>query len=274
MTNHVPPKEDEVALKPRKKFTVTLDTIEVIGNDGTNDVIHLKLALPSPDMRLGLPTGQHFLVYADIGGKNVARAYTPVSNDSQKGAVDLVVKAYQVPGKEGKMSSHMAQMKVGDTLQIKGPLGRITYSTGQFKDMDREISVKHVGMIAGGTGITPMYQVLQTALLDPEDTTCFYLLYANQSNVGVMLQEDLDNWAKMYPGRIKVHYVVDKITGTPKRKYLTGYISEQMVRECLSTADTEQMDLVLLCGPPVMIERACLPNLEKANYPSDKVLHF
>lgn len=267
-------KPGEVALKPRQKVTVTLQKIDVIGNDGTNDVIYLKLGLPHPDMRLGLPTGQHFLVYADIGGKNVARAYTPVSNDSQKGAVDLVVKAYQVPGKEGKMSSHMAKMKVGDTLQLKGPLGRITYSPGQFLDMDRVIPVKHVGMIAGGTGITPMYQVMQTALLDPTDKTCFHLLYANQSNIGVMLQEDLENWVEMYPERIHVHYVVDKVTGTTKRKYRTGYINEQMVRECLSHGDGEQMDLVLLCGPQVMIDRACMPNLRKADYSDDKILHF
>jgi NAD(P)H-flavin reductase len=74
--------------------------------------------------------------------------------------------------------------------------------------------------------------------------------------------------------RIKVHYIVDRITGTPKRDYLTGYINEEMVRTCLSTADGEQMDLVLLCGPQVMIDRACLPNLKKAEYPLDKILHF
>jgi ferredoxin-NADP reductase len=43
-------------------------------------------------------------------------------------------------------------------------------------------SAKHFGMIAGGTGITPMLQVIQAIFRDTSDkTTTMSLLYANQS---------------------------------------------------------------------------------------------
>jgi len=41
-------------------------------------------------------------------------------------------------------------MKVGDYLSVKGPKGRFKYQVGQ---------VRAFGMLAGGSGITPMFQV-------------------------------------------------------------------------------------------------------------------
>ena len=34
-------------------------------------------------------------------------------------------------------------------------------------------------MIAGGTGITPMYQIIKSSLKDPQDDTKLSLIYAN-----------------------------------------------------------------------------------------------
>ena len=40
-------------------------------------------------------------------------------------------------------------------------------------------------MVAGGTGITPMYQIIQEVASDPKDKTELYLLYANKTKVGL-----------------------------------------------------------------------------------------
>lgn len=60
--------------------------------------------------------------------------------------MDLVVKSYPA----GKMSKHMAEMKVGDSLEMKGPIPKIPYKANMKNS---------IGMVAGGTGITPMLQV-------------------------------------------------------------------------------------------------------------------
>lgn len=39
--------------------------------------------------------------------------------------------------------------------------------------------VPHLLMIAGGTGITPMYQIIKSSLKDPKDKTQLRLIYAN-----------------------------------------------------------------------------------------------
>lgn len=45
------------------------------------------------------------------------------------------------------MSKHIHNLKPGDYIEIKGPLVKIPY-TANMK--------KKIGMIAGGTGLTPM----------------------------------------------------------------------------------------------------------------------
>lgn len=42
------------------------------------------------------------------------------------------------------------------------------------------MAVKRVGMIAGGTGITPMLQLIRQVLKDKDDKTELALLFANQ----------------------------------------------------------------------------------------------
>jgi ferredoxin-NADP reductase len=60
------------------------------------------------------------------------------------------------------------------------------------------------GMIAGGTGITPMYQVAQTVLRDTGDRTSFSLIFANVNADDILIKGELDALAAAYPGRFKV----------------------------------------------------------------------
>ena len=65
-------------------------------------------------------------------------------------------------------------------------------------------TAKHISMIAGGTGITPMYQVIKAVLKQADDDTQLSLLYANQSPDDILLFEELQGMAK--DARFKVWY--------------------------------------------------------------------
>lgn len=47
--------------------------------------------------------------------KYVIRPYTPVTGDETPGHLDLLVKVYP----EGKMSKHIGELKIGDSLEMK-----------------------------------------------------------------------------------------------------------------------------------------------------------
>jgi len=110
-----------------------------------------RFGLPDPDTPVGLPVGQHIsLRLHNSEGKEVVRPYTPVSGEDQLGSVDFVIKVYPT----GEMTPLLGRLKLGDKVGFRGPKGRMEYKP----NMKRAI-----GMIAGGTGITPMYQVRLTS---------------------------------------------------------------------------------------------------------------
>lgn len=169
----------------------------------------------------GLPIGQHINVLAKINDDLVIRSYTPVSSDDDHGYVDLVVKVYfknthpRFPD-GGKMSQYLESLKIGNTITIRGPAGRLTYQgNGKFsiKKLRNEpaqvVTAGKVNMIAGGTGITPMLQLIRHVLKTKDDQTELSLLFANQSEKDILVRKELEEAAEAHPKQFKLWYTVD-----------------------------------------------------------------
>nr|ACN33492.1 unknown [Zea mays] len=235
-----------------------------------------RFALPSPDQKLGLPVGRHVYVCASIGGKLCMRAYTPTSPVDEVGHVDLLIKIYfkdedpKYPN-GGLMSQYLDSLPLGATIDIKGPIGHIEYAgRGGFVVNGERRLARRLAMIAGGTGITPVYQVIQAVLRDqPDDDTEMHLVYANRTEDDMLLREEIDRLAAAHPARLKVWYVVSKVARPEDGwEYGVGRVDEHVMREHLPLGDSETIALV--CGPPAMIECTVRPGLEKMGYDLDK----
>ena len=60
------------------------------------------------------------------------------------------------------MTQYMEKMAIGDSIDVKGPLGHFIYQgRGSYSHHGHSGTVKQMSMIAGGTGITPMWQVIK-----------------------------------------------------------------------------------------------------------------
>jgi NAD(P)H-flavin reductase len=109
------------------------------------------------------------------------------------------------------MSQYLDSLQVGDSADMRGPFGRIEYiGRGRYRLQGKEHFMKRCAMVAGGTGITPMYQVIRAILDDPDDPTEVALVFANKSPRDIMLRPQLDRWARDRPN-FKVWYVVSNI---------------------------------------------------------------
>jgi NAD(P)H-flavin reductase len=91
------------------------------------------------------------------------------------------------------MSQHMNGLRVGDSMLMKGPKGHLDYlGRGKFTiAAKRQVTTyrkKKIGMVAGGTGITPMLQVVRAILKDPLDSTEVWLMFGNQTEEDILLQ--------------------------------------------------------------------------------------
>ncbi|KAJ2004233.1 hypothetical protein H4R26_002636 [Coemansia thaxteri] len=205
-----------------------------------HDTSRFRFAL-EPNQELGLDITSCFVVKAKVGNdeKPTIRPYTPVSPQHARGYFDLVIKKYPT----GKMSSHVHSMVPGDVLEIKGPIPKYPYRNGALKE---------IGMIAGGSGITPMLQLIQHVLADPSDHTKLTLVFANRSEDDIILRSTLDDFAKKHPDQLKVHYVVDKAASANWQGDV-GYVTKELVQKYMPSAGKDGI-LVSVCGPVPMMK--------------------
>lgn len=202
------------------------------------NVFRFTFQLPNPTDVVGLPIGQHIAIKATVDGQPVTRSYTPVSNNHDRGRLEMVIKCYPDGLLTGK---YLANLPVGERVQFRGPKGAMKYK----RNMCRKI-----GMIAGGTGITPMYQLIRAICEDERDTTEISLVYANRSEEDILLRAELEAFARRYPEQFKVYYMLDN---PPKGwGYGKGFVTPKVMEERLPKPGGGDVK-IMLCGPPGMV---------------------
>jgi len=255
---------------PKVKYRLKLTEKQIV----SHDTRRFRFALPSFEHVLGLPVGQHIYLSANINDNLVVRPYTPVSSDDDKGYFDLVIKVYfrdvhpKFPD-GGKMSQHLESLKIGDLIDVRGPSGLLVYNgRGQFAikaDKKSPATIRFarkVGLIAGGTGITPMLQLIRAIFKDSEDKTDVSLLFANQTEEDILLRPELESLRDKAGNRFHLWYTLDR---PPQNwRYSAGFVNPDMIRDHLPAPANDV--LILMCGPPPMIDFACQPSLDKLGY--------
>jgi cytochrome-b5 reductase len=255
----------------------------------TKNVRIFRFALPSNEHVVGLPIGKHVTLSAMIRNplnaseapRLISRQYTPVTSDyNTRGHFDLLIKVYpknehpQFP-EGGWMSQHLDIMSIGDCIDVKGPNGRIEYmEKGRIRIGQNQLKVSQIAMIAGGTGITPMYQFIQHILLTRHgrDNTKLSLLYGNQKQSDILMRETLEELSLQHPGQFSLHMTVDRVekTDSPWDGFV-GYVSPDMISKSLPNPSSDMV--VLLCGPPPMV-RSVETHLLSLGYSRDRIYAF
>ena len=164
----------------------------------------------------------------------VAKPYTPTTLTDEKGHFELVIKAYP----EGKVSGYLHTLKVGDMIEVKGPFPKLPY-TANMK--------KNIGMICGGTGITPCLQVIKEILKNPADTTEISLVFANDKEEDILLKPELDALAKKHKN-FKITYVLAKPVFAFGWDGEVGWMNKDIVAKTMPTPSADS--LICVCGPP------------------------
>ncbi|OCF35960.1 NADH-cytochrome b5 reductase 1 [Kwoniella heveanensis CBS 569] len=220
-----------------------------------------RFGLPKPTDCLGLPVGQHISVAAEINGKQVVRSYTPTTLDDDKGHFDLVVKTYE----KGNISRFLSLLTIGQEVQIKGPKGKFHYTANLAPALL---------MIAGGTGITPMYQIIKSSLKNPADKTKLALIYANVEEDDILLRKELEALQASSNGRFTLYHVLNK----PPANWSggVGFVTKEMIEQHMphggvGSPNHGEGHKVLMCGPPPMIT-AMKGHLAAIGYPAPRTV--
>jgi cytochrome-b5 reductase len=172
----------------------------------------------------------------------IGRSYTPVyMKDNELG---LLIKHYP----NGSISTMLKHSQIGDYLFLRGPL--------ETMSPYRSNSVEELALIAGGTGITPMYQLTKHILDNPTDMTKLILYYCNKTEDDILMKRELDILAQAYPDRLQIHYAIDH----PSRNW-AGLRTLQLkdLKRVLPNPDLDRKAAILVCGPDGFVSAVAGP---------------
>ncbi|GKU20502.1 unnamed protein product [Fusarium langsethiae] len=206
------------------------------------DTKRLRFKLPQETAITGLPLASALLTLTWPEGSYLPRPrpYTPISPSDEPGYMDLLVKKYP----NGKGSNYLHSLQPGDSL---------SFTSLPLKQAWKTNSHPHITLIAGGCGITPLFQLAQGILRDPEEKTRMTLIFGARSDKDVLLKKELDGFAKEFPERFEVKYTVSNpAQGSELRK---GRVDKGLLEEVLGPKGVVGRDTkVFVCGPKEMEE--------------------
>ncbi|KAJ6109362.1 hypothetical protein N7486_001596 [Penicillium sp. IBT 16267x] len=228
--------------------------------------------LEHDEQSLGLPIGQHLMIKVPdpISKEPIIRSYTPISDANVLGKMELLVKIYfptdKIPG--GRMTMALDALAIGADIDCKGPTGRFEYlGNGRVTISGKERKVRSFKMICGGTGLTPIFQVLRAVMQDPRDPTACVVLDGNRLEEDILCRAELDAYVALDSRKCTVVHTLsqasDKWVGRRVR------ISEDLIKEYVAP---EEESMVIICGPEAMEKSVQNMLLDQGWAESD--LHF
>lgn len=152
--------------------------------------------------------------------------------------MDLLIKKY--PG--GPMSTHIHNLSPGDTLEVKGPIPKYWWTTNKHRE---------IALIAGGTGITPMWQLIHDIFADPYSKTKVTLVFGNLKEEDILMKKELQDLENMFPWKFRAFYTLDD----PPQEWRgeKGFITKDLLKQVLP--EPKEGDIkIFVCGPPGLMK--------------------
>ncbi|KAB8067975.1 hypothetical protein BDV29DRAFT_77149 [Aspergillus leporis] len=198
----------------------------------------LVFEFPDKNTRSGLSLTSTLLTFSRPNGRwlPVVRPYTPISDLNQQGTLELLVKRYP----NGKASTHIHSLVPGDSLTFLTALKGFSWVPNQYPQ---------VYAIAGGAGITPIYQLIRGILDNPNDKTKIKLVFGVNSEQDLLLRDELEEYKTRFPGRFDYVYAVSQLEGE-KEGFKKGYVTEELLKGVV--VEKCKGAKVFVCGPPAM----------------------
>lgn len=223
----------------------------------TADSVSVTLDIPAElKNEFSYKSGQFITFRVNVNGEQLNRSYSLCSSQALNEDPTVAVKVV----KNGKVSTFFNQnLKAGDTVEVMPPMGNFVLEPNASNE-------KHYILFGGGSGITPLFSIIKTALKE-ETKSKVTLFYANYNSKSVIFKNQLADFQSKNPGRFKVVHVFDApeksggFLGFGKKsneelEYTEGRIDEKMALQLLK----EHTDLnfknadFYMCGPTGLMD--------------------
>ncbi len=216
----------------------------------TDDAIAITFEVP-PDLRevFAFRPGQHLTLRQVLDGVELRRTYSVCAPTS--GPLRVAVKAL-----DGGVFSTWAckELLAGDVLDVLPPVG-------SFGPALSSVRRRRYGLVAAGSGITPILSIAATALeVEPESEVV--LLFGNRTSRDVMFLDELSDLKDRYPQRVQLVWVMSR--EEQESELLSGRLDRERLGRILDAmVPVEDIDEWYLCGPFGLVTEARTLLLER-----------
>jgi ring-1,2-phenylacetyl-CoA epoxidase subunit PaaE len=204
----------------------------------------VSITFEDPTGRLAYTAGQFLTLNVEVEGQMLRRAYSICSSQATNEGPTVCVKA--VP--QGKVSNALVfGLKEGAEVAVFPAIGNFTYESQTGKK-------RHIVLIGAGSGITPLFSILKTALVN-EPEAHVSLIYGNRREDCIIFHRELTELEHTYAGRFRVAHTLTQASESWQGQ--RGRISTSVVKELLYHMQplTEISEsLFYLCGPQGLME--------------------
>ena len=185
--------------------------------------------------------GQFLTVEAMIEGRRVRRCYSFSSSEGAPPAI--TIKRVD----DGTMSTYLTQaISAGDTLKVLPAGGRFTLDAIRGDRGDGRLL-----FIAGGSGITPVISLIETALQRGQPYV--HLVYGNRSAEDTIFATRLAQLAARYADRFTITWFTE--TDAPA-SHRSGLPNEAALTRELEALSVDTGEVAFVCGPKPMMDAA------------------
>jgi ferredoxin-NADP reductase len=203
---------------------------------------------------LSYRAGQHLTLLVGVDGTTHRRCYSFSTSPLADGQPAITVKRVA----DGTVSRHLHEhLRAGDTLTALAPTGEFTLETDPA-------ATRHVAMVAGGVGITPLVSLAET-VLRAEAASRVTLLTGNRCEDEIIFRVRLDALAAEFHPRLVVHHALE--VSPPGWPGPRGRLDGPQV---LLAVDARLVDDWFVCGPEPMMQGVC-STLAEAGVPRERI---
>ena len=234
-----------VALSFTEWTTVVLREVRHGETFGQGSVV-LRFNLPGAIQNSGLMLGQFVAIQGDWDGQQLIGYYSPITLPDDQGVIGILARS-----DKGSLKEWISALRPGDAVQMKG-CGGLTIervpALRQFR-YDKQ-PLKKIAMIAGGTGVAPMIQIIRAALKKPyvDFFEKISLIYAAEELGELTYRSVMEKYEKESFGRFSCTYVLNH--PPPGWTGGVGFVDRDVLQEAVPPPSNQL--LIAICGPPVM----------------------
>ncbi len=209
----------------------------------TRDAVSIVLDIPEGCAeQFNYQAGQFLTLLVSVDGRERRRCYSMSSSPAVGEDLRITIKR----DRDGAVSNWLNDTAApGDELYALPPQGRFV-----LNDTDR-----HLVAFAGGSGITPVFSLLRTALTS--GTRSARLFYANRNRDAVIFDESLEALERQHADRFVLHHHLDDQSGFATQADVAAFVQDADGADFYVCGPNEFMDTVrtALCAAGVPADR-------------------